>query len=286
MVDLIKLFTPVESLDPEQAKDYVASHEEGTYTLLDVRQPSEYEESHIPGAKLAPLPQLSDSLNQLDKSKPTLVYCAVGGRSRVAAQLLAGRGFKHVYNLKGGIKAWLGQTAEGPQDLDLDLIPQEETPEGIFRVSFGMESVLAEFYRSIAEKSEDSQLAGLLLKLASVEEKHKEYLRDLYRSLTSSATDTADLESQACVRMMEGGFEIHEFTRKYEPFLKKREDLLDLSMMLETQALDLYLRFSDKVSDEKSKQMLFKIADEEKGHLAALGRLREETLASERQRKG
>ena len=280
MVDLIKLFTPAESLDPEQAKDYVASHEEGTYTLLDVRQPSEYEESHIPGAKLVPLPQLSDSLDQLDRDKPTLVYCAVGGRSRLAAQLLAGRGFKQVYNLKGGIKAWLGETAEGPQELDLDLIPEEETPEGIFRVSFGMESVLEDFYRSIAEKSEDAKVTNLLLSLASVEEKHKEYLRELYRSLTSSASDTADLESQACIRMMEGGFEIHEFSKKYETFTKKREDLLDLSMMLETQALDLYLRFSDRVVDEKSKQMLLKIADEEKGHLAALGRLRGATSGS------
>jgi rhodanese-related sulfurtransferase len=36
-------------MTPEQLKDYMAKHEEGSYTLLDVRQPKEYEESHLPG---------------------------------------------------------------------------------------------------------------------------------------------------------------------------------------------------------------------------------------------
>jgi len=49
-------------------------------------------------------------------------------------------------------------------------------------------------------------------------------------------------------------------------------------MMLETQALDLYLRFADKSTNAETKTILFKIAREEKAHLAALGRLLEETI--------
>jgi rhodanese-related sulfurtransferase len=52
----------------------MAEHPEGSYTLLDVRQPGEYEAEHIPGAKLIPLPGLKDQLSQLDKEKPVLVY--------------------------------------------------------------------------------------------------------------------------------------------------------------------------------------------------------------------
>jgi sulfur-carrier protein adenylyltransferase/sulfurtransferase len=44
-------------------------------------------------------------LGEIDAQKPTLVYFAIGGRSRVAAQMLAGKGFQEVYNLSGGIKA-------------------------------------------------------------------------------------------------------------------------------------------------------------------------------------
>jgi rhodanese-related sulfurtransferase len=71
---LKKMFTPAEALEPDESRRYMKEHEEGTYTLLDVRQPSEYEEEHIPGATLIPMPKLSDSYERLDKDKPVLVY--------------------------------------------------------------------------------------------------------------------------------------------------------------------------------------------------------------------
>ncbi len=74
MVNIKKLFKPVKSMDSGKAQSFIAGHEEGTYTLLDVRQPGEYERKHIPGAKLIPLPELKDSLQQLDPGKPVIVY--------------------------------------------------------------------------------------------------------------------------------------------------------------------------------------------------------------------
>ena len=74
MISLKKLFTPVKSIDTQAAKNYMAGKPEGAYTLLDVRQPGEYETEHIPGAKLIPLPGLKESLSQLDKQKPVIVY--------------------------------------------------------------------------------------------------------------------------------------------------------------------------------------------------------------------
>lgn len=69
-----QFLTPVASMDTEEAKAYIAEHEEGTFTLLDVRQPGEYENSRIPGAKLIPLPELSDRLGELDPDKPVIPY--------------------------------------------------------------------------------------------------------------------------------------------------------------------------------------------------------------------
>jgi 3-mercaptopyruvate sulfurtransferase SseA len=74
MVSLKKLFTPVESINSQTAKSFMSEHQEGAYTLLDVRQPGEYEAEHIPGAKLIPIPDLKDKLSQLDKNKPIIVY--------------------------------------------------------------------------------------------------------------------------------------------------------------------------------------------------------------------
>nr|NIS61430.1 sulfurtransferase [Pseudomonadota bacterium] len=47
---------------------------EGSYTLLDVREPEEYEEGHIPGAVLIPLSELPDRLSEIDSQKPVLAY--------------------------------------------------------------------------------------------------------------------------------------------------------------------------------------------------------------------
>ena len=69
-----QFLTPVQSMETEEAKAYMADHREGTFTLLDVRQPGEYERDRIPGAKLIPLPELTNRLEELDQGKPVIVY--------------------------------------------------------------------------------------------------------------------------------------------------------------------------------------------------------------------
>ena len=69
-----QFLTPVQSMDTEEARAYVSKHKEGSYTLLDVRQPGEYERERIPGARLIPLPQLPDRINEIDPDKPVITY--------------------------------------------------------------------------------------------------------------------------------------------------------------------------------------------------------------------
>jgi len=69
-----QFFTPVESIDSAKAKDMMASTDTGDMLILDVRQPSEYNSGHIPGATLIPLPQLTDRLDELDREQPLMVY--------------------------------------------------------------------------------------------------------------------------------------------------------------------------------------------------------------------
>jgi sulfur-carrier protein adenylyltransferase/sulfurtransferase len=52
----------------------ISDHDPDEITILDVRQPGEYKDSHIPGAVLIPLAELSDRASELDPDKPTLVY--------------------------------------------------------------------------------------------------------------------------------------------------------------------------------------------------------------------
>jgi len=75
--------------------------------IVDVREPWEYNQGHVPGAMLIPLGQLSVRVNELDPEHPIAVICASGNRSQSAAALLGQKGFKTVYNVSGGTGAWM-----------------------------------------------------------------------------------------------------------------------------------------------------------------------------------
>jgi rhodanese-related sulfurtransferase len=60
----------------------------------------------VPGARSLPLPRLLDLLDELDPAAPTVVYCAGGYRSSVAASVLRAHGFGTVADLVGGYPAW------------------------------------------------------------------------------------------------------------------------------------------------------------------------------------
>jgi rhodanese-related sulfurtransferase len=271
MVQLAKLFKPVKSMEAEEAKDYIARHREGEYLILDVRQPGEYEDSHIPGAKLLPLPELTDAYRTLDPELPTIVHCAIGGRSRVAAQLLAGFGFKEVYNLAGGIRAYQGQKAAGPQELNLDLVRGDEGPAEITSLAGGMERALQLFYETLQGRSRDGELKELFGQLARVEAGHREKLLTLYRQLEPAGENPADFPASS--DLLEGGFSLQEFLEANQAHLDTASQVLDLAMMLETQALDLYLRLSRRCAHRLTQTILLAIADEEKVHLSRLGEL-------------
>jgi rhodanese-related sulfurtransferase/rubrerythrin len=275
---LKKLFKPVKSMDSKKATAFMETHIEGTFTLLDVRQPKEYKQAHIPGAQLIPLATLSDSLNELDPAKPVIVYCAMGGRSRVAAQLLSGQGFEEIYNLQGGIKAWQGLEATGPKELNLDLVRGDETPSEIVALAYNMEDSLQAYYKEMHDRAEDQELRELFFKLASIEDRHKQTILELSSKLQTSGRDARISQMDTGKMVLEGGFDMVEFMEQNEPLLKTVSNVIDLAMMLETQGLDLYLRFAAKSTNRATKDVLFKIAQEEKGHLAALGRLLEEKI--------
>ncbi len=69
-----QFFRPVKSYDAERARKFLSKMPPSEVTILDVRQPKEYESGHIPGARLIPVGDLGDRINELDPEKPTLVY--------------------------------------------------------------------------------------------------------------------------------------------------------------------------------------------------------------------
>ncbi len=74
--------------------------------IVDVRNPGETEDGMVPGAVNIPVGQLPARSGELDPNRPTVVYCAGGYRSSVAASLLRQRGFADVSDILGGYTAW------------------------------------------------------------------------------------------------------------------------------------------------------------------------------------
>jgi rhodanese-related sulfurtransferase len=75
--------------------------------LVDVRNPGEVADGIIPGALTIPVGQLPIRFDELDVTRPTVVYCAGGYRSSVAASVLRHRGFADVSDIIGGYGAWI-----------------------------------------------------------------------------------------------------------------------------------------------------------------------------------
>lgn len=74
--------------------------------ILDVRTPEERRQGYIAGSTLIPLNVMEKRIAEVPKNRPVLVYCAVGSRSGVAAQVLSRHGYGEVYNMKDGIIGW------------------------------------------------------------------------------------------------------------------------------------------------------------------------------------
>lgn len=67
-------FKPIDTWSAGQVKEFLKDKNPEEYNLVDVRQPKEYEEGHLPGAQLIPVGELSGRLDNLDPSKPTIAY--------------------------------------------------------------------------------------------------------------------------------------------------------------------------------------------------------------------
>ncbi len=87
--------------------------EEGTrdFTLVDVREPNEYEINRIPGSVLIPKGEFlnGSALEQLSQDKPVVLHCKSGARSAEALAVLKGAGFADAVHVGGGVVAWVNQ---------------------------------------------------------------------------------------------------------------------------------------------------------------------------------
>jgi rhodanese-related sulfurtransferase len=95
----------VSELSPDRAADLLAG---GHAQLIDVREPYEHEAGRIEDARHIPLDQLAREAETIDRDRPVIVHCRVGGRSAMVVQALRAAGYD-AHNLAGGLEAWVAR---------------------------------------------------------------------------------------------------------------------------------------------------------------------------------
>jgi len=278
-MNIADIFTKVNVITADDTKALISNKQQDELEIIDVRQPAEYERGHITGAKLIPLSTLADNIEKLDVSKTIVTYCQRGVRSNSAAALLKRMGFEDIFSMKGGIEAWNGNVATGDYDAGLFLIEGRKTVDEFVTLAWAMEEGARIFYSRAMDLVEDTEAKDLLTTLVKAEENHKAALaKTLSRIKEKDMTDDI-IKSSSLDNIMEGGISVD----KAIEWLGDQEDslisVLELSMHLEANSLDLYMKMHNELENDEVKNVFSGLVKEEKAHLARLGNLLNEKIA-------
>ena len=109
--------TATETLPREISVAEASAMRDAGAFILDVRQPEEWNEVHIPGATLIPLGELASRVNEVPADQEIVVVCRSGNRSKQGRDILLSAGFENVTSMAGGVNQWSAagfETVTGP----------------------------------------------------------------------------------------------------------------------------------------------------------------------------
>ena len=182
----------IKDLTAEELRDFMRRHHEKEYALIDVRQPGEYEQGHIPGARLLPLPELIQTMETLPADKQLVFYCHSGGRSMAAASMVADEeiGSGELINLDGGMLAWDGGIASDYPKVQI--FNWQTSPSDMLKTAMNLEKGALNFYTHVSEHNQGQPWVDVFSKLAKAEIGHA---RTVYHFLQKIETDVDDFDT-------------------------------------------------------------------------------------------
>ena len=262
----------VTSVTPDEVRSVLDGDEKGEYLLLDVRQPEEYEASHIPGAMLIPLGELETRQGELDRGKKIITYCRSGHRSMAAAVVLCGLGFKNLYSLDGGILNWSYGIIGGTPERIPGLVTETAAVADIVVLAIKLEKGSRDFYLAAMESASLPRAKDMYRMLADAEDEH---VRRLYGRAISLLGEGALPPVEQFVRelkvgRMEGGVEISPAVAVVKKEVIDEMEVLELALEREYVSYDFYRRASALVEKEDGRRLLHELAWEERKHADVL----------------
>jgi len=259
----------IKELDAKALEKLMQERDEKEYILVDVRQHEEYRLDHIPGAKHIPLGEIQFDPFVFEDDRDIIFYCKGGGRSKAAAMFVAeeaGLKKERLYNLRGGMMAYTGEILlDYPR---VDRFPSDLEPAEIMHKSIDLEKGAYIFYTLAADIFKETDLFKLMDDMSKAETAHA---RSIYKQLTKIEPVEQDFETlfQACEgRILEGGKSLSSI-KEFISSAQKADcmDVLEFAIEIEYTAYDLYRTMAETTGQEPVKEMFFKLAQAEKGHL-------------------
>ncbi|WP_300667772.1 rhodanese-like domain-containing protein [Desulfoluna sp.] len=262
---------PVVDVTPDSFRRYMSEHSDGEYLLVDVREPPEYEQAHIPGAQLLPLGQLESRLGDLPPHRDLIFACRSGVRSRVAAQMAAEKMGQHgtLYNLEGGILAWQGYTVtDFPR---VKILVLEEGMQQTLMAAMDLEKGAWNIYRYIQEQFPGTRLSQTIEYLSMAEMNHAEALYDVWRTAEADPPQFEDLFAGLKGELLEGGMSLTEAMLRLESTMVPMDlAIYELALDIEFTAYDLYRYAGEHSDDPTLKKLFLDIGEGEKKHMASI----------------
>ena len=262
-----------KTLTAEELRVFRENQTEESYLLIDVRQPSEYEQGHIPGARLMPLPEVETGLFTLPSDRDLIFYCQNGGRSQWAASL-AGEGEvseKTVYNLMNGILAWEDKILPGyPR---VQIFEKDATLEQQLKTAMDLEKGAWLFYQHIMDRYPDDPIRPTLEQVAIAEKAHANLIYRFWKKFHRDPPPFDRIYQGLKGNILEGGQSFEDACH----LLEKAESqgntaVIELAMTIEYCAFDLYRAMAEHTDNAEARSTFLAIAQAEKAHLRALTR--------------
>ena len=256
------------NINASELRQYMARRSGQDYLLVDVRQPDEYAQGHIPGAILMPLGEVPARMHELPVEKDLVFYCRSGKRSQGAAIFVSSRPYttSTVFNLTGGILSWDGQLL--PHVPQLKIFDLSRPEREVLLQAMDLERGAERFYNAVRLRCGGLPWADALASLAGAEEAHA---RLIYRFWAEGQKEPLDFETVYAGLngdILEGGFPLAQLmdTLENQPIPLPRA-VLEMALTVEYAADDLYRNLAHQFRGEKMEEVCETVAEAEKEHM-------------------
>lgn len=262
---------PIVALPPDRLRRFMDRRHEKEFALIDVRQPGEYENGHIPGALLIPLPELVRTMEALPLDRELVFYCRNGGRSQAAAAMVADEeiALKAIYHLDGGVMAWEGGTTSGfPR---IRIFNASDSPGETLRIAMNLEKGALNYYARVHAHYSARPWSRVFADLAGAEQGHARIVFGFLRDIEPVEEEFEALFDGLPGDVLEGGVPLDTALQKVTK-IKGRicMHLIELALQIENQAYDLYRAMAERSGEKQAREAFWSIAQAEKGHMRSL----------------